>query len=492
MNEDREKSALRSRIAYARVRQASRRRHLLRSLAGAVLLGVAGAAGVWIGLPIDLEPPPAPAPADAPARAAADAEAPALVETPVPGPPQVEEMLRRLEVTLGSRAAGTSPHPEFNAALERIRFGREKALEAHREGDAGSALRLLTDANREAEALVRNEEARYRLGLQAVEDAYAAGNAEAARRHVVAALQQRPDDPEAKLWESRVARLPELLAERRKAEDARGAAKLREEQAALRRIIELDPEDAVARDRARAVDRQLREQAFARTIAQGRRAVEDKALERAKRALAEAHRQDPQHADTRNLRAEVAAIERALTRDRHLATAEQAATRDDWEAALRAFEAARAVEPTHDGALSGSTLAARLVNVQRVVDGFLSHPDRLGSVAVADAARDALHEATALTALSARLASAAKGLERAIEAAQTPVSVRILSDERTDIGIRGVGTVGRVRDRTIELLPGRYVFEGKRRGYRSKLVDVLVQANPGAPVEVRVVCDERS
>ena len=595
MNDDREKNALRARMARARERQASVRRTLLWSLAGAILLGVAIGAGIWVGLQLPREAAPAPSPAELtresppgpsaadppasqppraeappvepapgtarsdedppqrpqataasvpepaeetptgttaepvqasgdPPEAVAAASAPEPVEAPrtgttaepvqaaadPPGPApesassdespgndaskraQVENMLRRLEATLLSRPAGTSPYPEFNAALERIGLGRTKALEAHGDGDTDSALRLLAEAAREAQELVRNEETRFRLSLQAVAEAYATGNAETARMHVDQALAQRPGDPEAKLWESRVARLPQLLAERREAQDARTAGKLREERAALRRIVELDPDDDGARRRVRAIERQLREQAFARSMAQGRQAVEDRALEPAKQALAEAQRREPQHADTRALAVQVAALERALTRDGHLAAAEQAAVRDDWEAALRAFEKARTVEPTHAEAVSGSTLATRLVKAQRAVDEFASRPERLGSVAVADAAGDALREAQALTALSARLASSAQGLERAIEAARTPVPVRILSDEHTEVGIRGVGKIGRVRERTIELVPGEYVFEGKRRGYRSKLVEVLVGANPGAPVEVRVVCDERS
>ena len=563
MNEDREKIALRARMACARERHASVRRVLLWSLTAAILLVVAIGAGIWVGfrLPRESQPAPSPAdltrestprssPADTPASQPTRAEAPPVEPAPgtarpdedpperapataasVPEPAgerpagttadpvqvpaglpdpapefassddplgddaskraQVEDMLRRLEATLLSRPAGASPYPEFNAALDRIGLGRTKALEAQGDGDIDSALRLLAEADREAQELVRNEEARFRLSLQAAGEAYAAGNAETARMHVEQALAQRPGDPEAKLWESRTARLPELLAERRKAQDARTAGQLREERTALRRIVELDPDDAGAAERVRAIDRQLREQAFARSIAQGRQAVEHRALEPAKQALAEAQRRKPQHADTRALEVQVAALERALLRDGHLATAERAAMRDDWEAALRAFKEARAIEPTHDEAVSGSTLAARLVTAQRTVDGFLSLPERLGTVAIADAARGALREAQALAALSARLASSAQGLERAIEAARTPVPVRILSDERTEIGVRGVGRIGQVRDRTIELVPGEYVFEGKRRGYRSKLIEVLVEANPGAPVEVRVVCDER-
>ena len=501
MNEDREKNALRGRIARARERRVSSRRYLLWSLTGAVLFAAAMGVGFWFGFRPSPESPSGSSPTEAtvaPVRTPASPPEPASASTDAPfgddaaKRAQLEAMLRRLEATLLSRATGPSLYPEFDATLERIRLGREKALEAHGDGDIDSALRLLAAAELEAEELVRNEEARFRLSMQAVEEAYVAGNVEEARTHVDQALRQRPDDPGAKRWESRVARLPELLAERRKARDARGAGNLREELAALRRIVALDPGDTGAGERARTIERELRRQAFARTIAQGRQAMEDRALDSAKQALAEARRRDPQHADTLALGTQVATLERTLIRDMHLAAAEQAAARDDWEAALRAFEEARTVEPTHDEAVGGSTLAARVVNAQMAVDEFLARPERLGSAAVADAARTALREAETLAALSARLASSMEGLERAIETARTPVPVRILSDERTEIGIRGVGKVGRVRERTIELVPGEYVFEGKRKGYRSKLVEVRVEANPDAPVEVRIVCDERS
>ena len=58
--------------------------------------------------------------------------------------------------------------------------------------------------------------------------------------------------------------------------------------------------------------------------------------------------------------------------------------------------------------------------------------------------------------------------------------------------MRGVGRIGRTLEKTISLKPGLYSFEGKRTGYRSKLIEVAVKAGGGAPLEVRVVCDERT
>ena len=545
MNEDQENSPLRTRIAHARGRRASRRRHLLRALTGAVLLALAGTVGVWIGLQLGRESPatrpaagesgttvlprageargsapadeggstrthavPAPLPAGAepspvgPAPEPADgrrsptASLPATTgdsaRTVASKRARFEEALHRLEVTLRSGPAGAPSRPGLEAALDRIRLRKAKAIEAHDDGDTDSAFRLLAEAEREAAELIRNEQARFRINLQAAQDAYAAGNPADARMHVARALEYRPDDPAAQSLEARIAQLPELLAARRRAADARDAGKLQEERAALRRIVELDPGDAQAGDRARAVDREIGERAFARTIALGRQAIEDRALEPARQALAEAARLEPQHADTRQLQTRVTELERILTRDRHLVLAEQAAAKDDWAAALRAFDSARTIEPTHDGAVNGSALATRLVDVQRTVDEFLSRRDRLGSAGVADAARDTLRGAAALTALSARLARSVEELEHAMETWQTPVPVRVVSDDLTEIGVRGVGRIGRTTERTIELRPGEYVFEGKRAGYRSKLVEVVVQANAGAPVEVRIVCDERS
>ena len=331
MNQEYENGAIRSRVARARVHQASGRRRLLWGLAGLAALAAVGGGGVWTGFHLAREAapgpgvaetripepgqaePPAAEPASGPTQSAgrgpersheASASEPGRVELPPAepaprpgraaghppepasgpappadpagqapsGPAQVEEALRRLEDTLKPASTAGSPLSEHRTALERIALGKTKALEAYRDGDADSALRLLAAVQREADDVAREEEARYRLSLRAAKDDYAAGNPEAARMHIAQALERRPGSAEAKAWEARISRLPELLAERRKAEDALGAGKLREERAALRRIVELDPDDAGARGRVRAVERQMRERAFERVIARaGRR-----------------------------------------------------------------------------------------------------------------------------------------------------------------------------------------------------------------------------
>ncbi len=519
-----EYSALRDRIAHARVSRASVRQRLLLGAGGVVLLAAVGGGGIWIGFLLARDSPPEPARESAVSPAPSKQSAPESrrVETvhepvakSVPEPSRAEAIpppvqpakavvpngqerfqvaSRDSERTVDDEPADPqrSPAPGAQAARKPVVVSKEKAPPASGDGDVASTIRLQDGAKREAGEGLRDAPADYRRAIRAAQDAYAAGDAETAGFHLEQARNQRPDDPEVQTWEIRIARLPELLAERRKAENARKAGDLRAEQAALRRSVALDPADVGAESRIGAIEAELHEQAFTQAIARGWRAVDGKHPDRAGQALAEAERLEPRHPETLRLKTQIAALNRIQARDRHLADAEHAVGRDDWTAALHKFEQAKALAPAHDEAVQGGTLAARIVAAQKAMDDFLARPERLGSPNVAEAARKTLRGAAPLTAHSPKLKESGAALTRAVDVWQTPVPVRILSDNQTEIGIRGVGTIGRIEDRIIELLPGAYVFKGKRKGYRSKLVDVAVRSNGGTPAEVRIICDERS
>ena len=508
------RGGVRNRVARARGREERLRRTLAWAGAGVVLLALAVGGGVLIGQYLSRTPPAAPDIATAsgdpePVQAPADAapEQPEIADAPAEAPaapgPTAEDSARaraafeaallRLEDAMGAGFFESPPADEEpTARRSRIRLAREKALEARGAGDFDAALRLVLAAEQDARAEAAEAEARYRRGLQAAKDAYAAGGAAEARGHIARALEQRPGDPEAIAWSARIARLPALLEARRAAADARAAGDPDGERAALRDVLALEPGDNTARRRAGAVDALLRERAFRQAIVDGRRAVAGKQPEAAREALDKARGVKPRHADTARLQADIAALERVLARDRHLAVAERAGAVDNWRAALAAFEQARALDPDDDRAVGGSELAARVVAGQQAIDGFLARPDRLSTPEVAGEARAALRDTASLAAISPRLRAGGAALERAIEAGQTPVPVRVLSDDLTDIGIRGVGRIGRTAERIVELRPGAYVFEGRRAGYRTKLVEVTVPANGDTPTEVRIVCDEKS
>jgi hypothetical protein len=76
-----------------------------------------------------------------------------------------------------------------------------------------------------------------------------------------------------------------------------------------------------------------------------------------------------------------------------------------------------------------------------------------------------------------------------LAAAGVPVTVSLLSDDRTEVTVLRVGPQGRFRQKSLELRPGSYVVVGTRPGYRDARRTLVVP--PGrSPAPLTVRCDE--
>lgn len=491
--------SVRDRIARAHSQKESDQKQALRLLARASLaIGVIGL-GLWLGSRLfQDEPPPAPVQPSAPVSTEAEGSqpvAPAPATEPVkPAKPRatpetVAAASRKLEELVQDYSATNRQMPGASATLERITQHQLRAAQAAEGGDLELALQLLTTALREGEALRTAAEDRFKANLGTAEAALKQEDLDTARLHVEQALQQRPESQDARKLAERVDRAITLRGLRQAAEDARIAGRLPAERTVLEQILKVVPGDAAATARIAEISRLEEDRQFGRLVARGLQAVADREVATASAALAGAEKLRPKHADTARLRTGLAELERILTRDRHLADGAEAAFRDDWETARREFDAARVLDPTHDGAVRGGETAARVMATQRTVDDFLARPARLATPAVAETARIALAAAADLMELSPRLQAGALDLEEEIALQQIPVAVTVRSDGQTEIGVRGVGRIGRTESREIELRPGVYVFEGRRAGYRTKLVRLRIVAGSG-PIEIEVICDE--
>ena len=68
------------------------------------------------------------------------------------------------------------------------------------------------------------------------------------------------------------------------------------------------------------------------------------------------------------------------------------------------------------------------------------------------------------------------------------MAVRLTSDGATEVTLYRVGDQGRFTDRQLQLLPGRYIAVGARRGYRD--VRVEFEVTPGQPVTVAIRAED--
>ena len=99
-----------------------------------------------------------------------------------------------------------------------------------------------------------------------------------------------------------------------------------------------------------------------------------------------------------------------------------------------------------------------------------------------------LLDITRMPTVGPRLEDQKNQLSRLLKRAVTPLTVRLISDNATDVVIFRVGKLGRFESREIRLRPGAYVAVGSRPGYRDVRVEFRV--SPETELQAIVVRSE--
>lgn len=132
--------------------------------------------------------------------------------------------------------------------------------------------------------------------------------------------------------------------------------------------------------------------------------------------------------------------------------------------------------------------ANAILRAQQSILRFTSQPERIADVNIRQAAQTTLEQSLLLLSESQALAGHARTLATYIDQYSVSLPVTVKSDGQTFIKVIGVGVVGEVEEKEIQLTPGTYTFEGSREGYRSKRVNLEV--GEAYPNTITLVCDE--
>jgi tetratricopeptide (TPR) repeat protein len=165
-------------------------------------------------------------------------------------------------------------------------------------------------------------------------------------------------------------------------------------------------------------------------------------------------------------------------------------TSERWDEVLASYRRAEAIDPTIAFASEGIARARRMIALHARVDAYLAKPERLYSAAVRTEASQFLatldHEAT----IGPRLAEDRQRLETALKRASTRITVKLSSDNATEVTLYRVGRLGQFQNREIALTPGTYTLVGSRPGYKDVRVELIVSPESDSP-SVFIACEDR-
>jgi eukaryotic-like serine/threonine-protein kinase len=258
--------------------------------------------------------------------------------------------------------------------------------------------------------------------------------------------------------------------------------------AKYRAALALDPATTAASAGLARLAARAKSTGFAQAMAQGQKALAAGDRARARTAFERALTIQPGAAEAKDALGELALGDQTAAIARQRATAEAAVRDERWADAVRAYDAALALDSTLVFATAGKAQAEPRALLASRIDRLLAAPSRLDSPESRRSARALIAEAEDAAAAGPApvLRRQSAALERAITVAETPVRVTLVSDNLTEVVVYRVARLGVFAARELELLPGRYTIVGRRAGFRD--VRREIEVAPGAeapPVDVR-------
>ncbi len=371
---------------------------------------------------------------------------------------------------------------------DRLATLQEEALSKFSIADYAGALSDIEELKQLAQAMIVDSQLQFEEAFSNAQDAYYADNYDDAEFNIANALMLNNYSVEAATLSGKIDKLPDISPLLEKANTARVENNHEKELSLVKELIKFAPERESAIERKRVLVEIIDRKNFKSNIAQSYQAIEQGNAGRAKHRLIAARKIFPDRQEIGDVTIALQELEKKQRLEKYQQAAQTAIASDDWITAKQQLELAlqQGDDKFIRKSLANATTIIALINE---IDQYIDNPYRLSNKQVASKAKDRIAEANTFVDLSPSLDKKTDTLSRLVESMNKKVSVEVVSDNQTNIIVRGVGVVGMTLSKTIQLTPGRYKFEGKREGFKSKLIDVLIPYDKTS-YRLSVICDE--
>lgn len=223
----------------------------------------------------------------------------------------------------------------------------------------------------------------------------------------------------------------------------------------------------------------LDEQKLSKLLLQAREAIAVDKPQSAVDLVSQAKQIDPNAAAIAQIETELNRIRIKRSKTAWLSQLAQQQANDAWQKVIVDAQTAASQFPDEAKFEALARTATDIVYLQRRLSALLQQPQRLSDTGLREQATLTVQKALPLSLRSPALAEQINRLGQYIDQYQTGYVVTIESDGLSDIQIVGIGNVGRVLSKTIQLTPGAYTLEAKRTGYKTKRTSLTVSEYSG-------------
>lgn len=367
---------------------------------------------------------------------------------------------------------------------------KKSALKQFSSANYVEAVNTLRKARSKAENILQEQDNLFDVSLKKAKEFFAEFSYSKSKLHINQALALKPDDALAKMLHERIETLPlvtELFEEMKVALVENNTAK---EIELIRKILKVDPKRLELLPQLKRLEKSENDLIFSAYIEKGIRHIKKGELNKARSRYKAAKEVRSVSEELNLLEGLINKYEKKVSLTSALKKSLAALNNENWAGLVLITDQALKEHLKNDVLLSRNALAKDMLRQITVLSNFIRKHERLSSNKVYLRAEQAIKASITYSERSELLLKKVMRLSELLLAYKTKVSVTIVSDNRTSISIKGLGKVGYSKYKVLQLYPNSYTIEGKRRGFRSVIVEAKVPAGIKS-ITFDVICDER-
>ncbi|KKO48142.1 hypothetical protein VT06_12920 [Arsukibacterium sp. MJ3] len=408
----------------------------------------------------------------------------------------IRSALQQLLSDTNSRIKAISEDPQLSQwktnVVQKMQNDVQKAYQLYGQQLYNDAANLLSNLTQQVDTYHLEFTDAYEQAHSAAIAAFEQGNLTQAKLYNNQSLDVNPVFKPAHQLQNRLNVAEDVLVLWGKIKVAELENNLSKQKTLLQQILQLDNADQAAVNHLAVIDKSQRQQAFSQALADAIAALEGDNYLTARDALNRARSIDSKRPELKSVQQKLDAAEQSASLDKVNQQVEIFSTADEWPTVKLLASKALATAPDNTRLQQRLRQAEQVISAKERLSSFIQQSERLTDPNIQRLARAAIADVEPLNSLSPKLAAQQDQLKQLLQIQQQEIAITLLSDNRTEIRVLGVGNVGKVREKTIQLPPGSYQFEGVCEGYRTEIINVEVSADTSsAAPQVQLQCKVR-
>ncbi|PHS22510.1 MAG: hypothetical protein COA83_11640 [Methylophaga sp.] len=375
------------------------------------------------------------------------------------------------------------------ARYEQLSSLRDKGLTEFSAGDYVSAISSIEQLTQLSQTTIAESQQQFEHALSNAHNSYNADQYDDAKLQIGQALMLDNTSIKAADLSVNIDKLPEIIDQLAKINTAKIENKLDTELKLIKQLLKLAPNRTEAVKRKQVLTQAINQRNFNSYISQAHKALKQQDTETAKKKIISAKKIFPNRQEVADVTLALQDLESKQRFKMHQEKAQLAMSSDDWPTAKKQLELTLHEQADDSASQKYLTQATKIIAFNTEFEQHIKSPYRLSNKNLASKLENKIELASVFSDLSSSLSKNSNTLSRLIKDMNREVSVEISSDNLTTISVRSVGIVGKTQSKTIKLLPGEYTFEGKRKGFKSKLISVLIPYDK-PHFQISIYCDE--